>query len=262
MSAIRLSEAVFRLGEIGADPTLTPQSALDRMIEVAAHAVEVDVIGAVVYEQGLLSPATYASIRGPWTSNETARFMEQSRWDLEDRVLAQQLLRLPIGRLYRRDDLVPHTEFCRSKLYNEFLRPLGLGDQSVALFHRADGVEILFGINVVDSRGPLPRATIARASALAPFMNRSWERCWRREPEWAAGIKPSSRAVLDLVLEGLDDHQIAERTGMTYHSVRACLKRLFQRAGVRSRLHLMQVYRSPNAVSITDQPLDAERQTA
>lgn len=57
------------------------------------------------------------------------------------------------------------------------------------------------------------------------------------------GLKPLSRGILEQLLEGLDDDQIADRMRLSYHSVRAHLKRLFRDAGVRSRLHLMQACR-------------------
>lgn len=91
-------------------------------------------------------------------------------------------------------------------------------------------------------------ALAAEATRLACFVGDCFGRAWVEPPAWLDEVKPTSRAVLDGVLEGLDDEQIAERSGLTYHSVRAHLKRLFRAAGVRSRLHLMQACRYPASV--------------
>ncbi len=239
-----LRDAIFRFGQISTVPMLRNQFILRRLVETAAETMNADVIGAAVYEAGIEHPARAACVIGPWTHDESQRFLQQSQWAVEERVLALELAARPRGVMYQRHDLIDDDAFTSSRLYQDFQKPMGLGDQALGLYRRADGAELLIGINTVGSEAPLAPELMARCSAIAPFMAQAWAQAWVREPDWMQNLKPHARRVLDHVLEGYDDDQIAEQTGLTYHSVRAHLKRLFREAGVRSRLHLMQACRT------------------
>src|SRR5690606_26170313 len=167
-------------------------------------------------------------------------FEDQTFWGLEDLELASRLASLRRGRLYQRSELVTEREGRVTTLRSDFAPRAGLDDQALDLFRRRDGVELLIGINSPAGAGPLSRATLAEAAALAPYVAQCWAAVWRREPAWMAGLKPQAREILERLLQGLDDDQIAKATSLSYHSVRAHLKRMFRAAGVRSRLHLMQ----------------------
>lgn len=245
MSIRSLSEAVFRLGQISRDASLTNEALLRLLADVTVETLGVDVAALGVYERGIENPSTACCVRGAMTESEQARLHEQSRWDIDDRVLAQRLAGLRRGRLYHRPDLIAEREFRATRLYKDIQRPMNTADQALALFRRSDGAELLLGINTLDGHGRFPRSVLAKAGALAPYVAQCWAAAWRREPTWMAGLKPQARAILEQLLQGYDDDQIAERTGLSYHSVRAHLKRLFREAGVRSRLHLMQAARSP-----------------
>lgn len=238
-----LSEAVFRLGRASSDASLCNQSLLREIADVAAAFIGCETVCVVVHEGGLTQPAAACYARGPWSVAEMDRFLERFRWSARDRVLARKLSDRAPNRMYRRAELVDDAEYHESRVYAEFERPMSLGDAAVGVFEGGEGDALVLSIGRLEGHGPLSDEHLRRAHALAPFISDCWTHGWKREPRWVTDLKSNSREVLQLVLEGLDDDQIADETGLTYHSVRAHLKRLFKEAGVRSRLHLMQAYR-------------------
>lgn len=243
MTCESLTEAVFRLGQISADTNLTNQSLLSQIVQVAFDSAGADVVGVAVFEHGVSEPAKACRVVGPWSSDESEKFLAQLRWPVEKRPLASRLEEMSRNELYRRGDLIEDAELKGTAFADEFLKPLGLGEQAIGVYSRPDGTDLVFFIYMLEKNGPIVRQTMARARSIAPYIAHCWAKGWKREPAWVAKLKPQNKAVLELVLEGYDDDQIAEKTGLTYHSVRAHLKRLFREAGVRSRLHLMQVFR-------------------
>ncbi|MBL0928036.1 MAG: helix-turn-helix transcriptional regulator [Phycisphaerales bacterium] len=240
MPAIALTEVLFELGQLSRDTQLGNQALLERLAEIFRVACGVDAVSAVVHEHGLGEAAGAAAVSGPWAAEEAKRFIEHNGWQGCDRVLLSRLATRERGRVVRRSELIDERDFRGSRMFAECHRPLRLGDQALAVCGREDGAEIVLSVHAVEGQGPLSADQIARAADILPFIARAWSAAWRRQPAWVAGLRAQSREILDLVLSGLDDDQIAKRTGLTYHSVRAHLKRLFREAGVRSRLHLMQ----------------------
>ena len=238
-----LSEAVFRLGRASSDASLCNQSLLREVAEAAVGFIGCQTICVVVHEGGLTQPAAACYAHGPWGVGEMDRFIERFRWSARDRILARKLSDRAPNRMYRRAELVEDGEFRRSRVYTEFERPMSLGDAAVGVLEGTEGDVLVLSIGTIEGHGVLSEEQMRRAQALAPFIADCWAHGWKREPRWVTDLKSNSREVLQLVLEGLDDDQIADETGLTYHSVRAHLKRLFKEAGVRSRLHLMQAYR-------------------
>lgn len=240
MSVRSLNDAIFRLGQISADRNITNTTLIRQLTDVALDTLGVDVAVLAVFERGVESAATACCVRGPWQENERDRYLEQARWQFDERAVAQRLAGLRRGRLYHRPDLIAERD---PLAIDDFPLAAGMGDQAVALYRRSDAVELLFALHHVDGAGPFPRTTLARAGAIAPFIAQCWATSWRHEPEWMLQLKPLSRGILEQLLRGFDDDQIADLSGLSYHSVRAHLKRLFREAHVRSRLHLMQACR-------------------
>ncbi len=242
MSTSSISDAVFLLGRISHDPTHSNSSLLERLGDVMVEALGVDAVALTVFQSGVesgvsarcvrMAPVRAAS-REPgfeWPGDETAR----------------RLARLKRGRLYHRPDL-NGVEGHAEPALNGTRNGSHTADHAVALYRRSDGAELLLGVFLLSEHEPLSRTTLARAGALAPFVARCWAHGWTREAAWVGSLRPVTRQILEQVLGGFDDDQIARRTGLTYHSVRAHLKRLFRQAGVRSRLHLMQSCRCGGA---------------
>lgn len=235
-----LNEAIFRLGQVSADKAITNASLLRQLSDIAVETLGVEVLVLGVFEKGVECPSTDCCIRGPWTREQGDAYLEQTNWHIDERALAKRLAGLRRGRLYHRPELNGERDALPA---SPFDRPMNQGDQAMALYRRSDGVELLLCLHKTEGSGPFPRTTLARAGALAPYIAQCWAQCWRREPAWMASLKPQGRAILEALLAGFDDDQIAQRTGLSYHSVRAHLKRLFREAGVRSRLHLMQAFK-------------------
>ncbi len=242
MTCHRVRESIFELGRISTDRSITNTTLLRRLADVLADTLGVEIAGLAVFESGVASGSTACYVRGPWKMDESARFSEESFWAVQDRNLAERLEGLRRGRLHHRPDLLSPGVPTRMGSGRGGALPAAapLEDQAVALFQRTDGAELLIGINSLDGSGQLSHTVLARAGALMPFVARCWATVWRREPAWMRDLKPAARRVLECLLEGMDDAQIADHTGLSYHSVRAHLKRFFRDADVRSRLHLMQ----------------------
>ncbi|MBL8746836.1 MAG: helix-turn-helix transcriptional regulator [Phycisphaerae bacterium] len=265
LAARSLNEAIFRLGQVSADRSLTNASLLRRLADITVDALEVSVAVLAVFERGVESASSACHVRGPWSEDERDRFLEQTQWQFDERAMAMRLAGLRRGRLYHRPDLIAERDPRDTKVFEDLPQPKGMADQAVALYRRSDGVELLLAIHQVEGAGVFQRTTLAKAGALAPFVAQCWAGSWRQEPGWMKDLKPLSRGILEQLLEGFDDDQIADRTGLSYHSVRAHLKRLFRDAGVRSRLHLMQACRPAehrNGTLIVEIPTDESARQA
>jgi DNA-binding CsgD family transcriptional regulator len=225
---------------------MTNHELLRSMAEIAAEVIGIEVTGLGVFEQGIMRPATACHVVGPWSADAAESLVNPSRWSENERVLAMKLTSIEPNRVYRRAELL-QAAAAANGIAVELPTPMLVADEALGLFRRTDGAELLLALASLDSGAALPELALEKARAIAPFLASCWASAWKVEPAWARQLRPSSRSVLDLVISGLDDDQIADRTGLTYHSVRAHLKRLFKDAGVRSRLHLMQEYRSCTA---------------
>lgn len=241
LSQSALAQGIYRLGQISADPPACNSVLLQRMVEVAASVLGVDFAVLAVFEHGIERPASAVQVAGPWPIEAGQRIAEVTRWDIRDRPVAQKLATLERNCLYRRSELIDDKQFRATRLFTEVMSPMRLtGDHAVALFRRTDGCELMINLQSIDERRVLSEDALRRAQTLCAVLAQCWAATWRTEPAWMKSLKPQSRRVLDDVLCGYDDDQIAQRTNLTYHSVRAHLKRLFRDANVRSRLHLMQ----------------------
>ena len=253
MTTRTLTEAIFRLGRISTSGEMTNASLLKGLADLSAQTLAADVVALAVFERGVEHPAASTYVRGPWNEPERDRFLEQAQWTFDERGLGERLMGLRRGRLYHRPEMFNESDPRAAKQF-EVARPLPMGDQAAGLYRRSDGVELLVSIHKLSraglgASGPFTRAQLARAGALAPFVAQCWAASWRHEPQWMTDLKPQARGILEHLLMGYDDDQIADLSGLSYHSVRAHLKRLFRDAGVRSRLHLMQTCQSLRAGS-------------
>lgn len=256
MNSPSLREAIFRLGRISVDQAITNDTLLRRLAQVVSETLEVDVVALGVFEQGVENPASACFVHSPWTLTDARAFEDQAFWAVEDRDLALRLASLRRGRVYHRPELLAERDARLIASAPALAGRVGLDDQALALFRRRDGAELLIGINSPAGAGPLSRAALAKAGALAPYVAQCWAAAWRDEPAWIGGLKPQARDILERLLQGLDDDQIAQATTLSYHSVRAHLKRMFRAAGVRSRLHLMQSVRGAVALQAEDDSQD------
>ena len=229
-----LSHAVFRLGRITSDIGLANEARLRSMASIlSAYLGDARVALCATPDPADPDAPTLRADAGP-PPNGTGQAVRRP----VDRADIDRWRALPAG------------------------HPHGAGeDLEVAVFHHPSG-GMLIALLETRERGPSggPDGAARRSfDAVAPFLADCFAQGWQVEPDWALGLNDAARTVLGLVLTGLDDEQIAGETGLTYHSVRAHLKRLFKQAGVRSRLHLMQAYRAAGGASSGAQGRTAPR---
>jgi DNA-binding CsgD family transcriptional regulator len=254
-----VADAHYDLGEIMNKTRYRSDELMRGMASVLRRATGVDAAGVMTFDGSLTKAASNVAIAGPWTEHEQEAFREQSQWSLDERVLIDRLRHSPAPIFRRTDEIMPIAEFHLSRLYNEFQRPRGLGDQATMLIEGPNGSHLVSAISRVDSDEPLSDSSVNIAQRLAPYMLRCWAGVSLAGPDWVRRLSPRRRRVFELVAQGLDDHQISSEMGVRYHTVRAHLKDLFRVAGVRSRLHLIQAAMSDGIEtgSIECEPVEA-----
>lgn len=117
-------------------------------------------------------------------------------------------------------------ELVQGKDYNEVAATLGLTWHTVK--NHADVFHSLFDVH---SQAEL----VARLLGLTPD-NPVWQVSVIR-----AGLKPRQIAVLEGVIRGQSNRQIAHELGMSKSAVVSLLGKLFRRVGARNRTHLLLV---------------------
>lgn len=236
------NDTIFRLGSITRHRRVENDGILSGLAEIANQYIGADIVYLSVQEASVSGKATHCVVLGPWEIDQSSTFLDQSRWSAEDRVVALQLETRPADTLHRKGDLIDEALFRDSRLYKEFHKPMNMGDMAAA-HHSGEGKPtVVFSISTATDQGLLDEGIIERAEAILPALFRAFDEAWKPVPAWVETLKPQAKRILQHVLDGHDDEQIAAATGLTYHSVRAHLKRLFRVAEVRSRLHLMQAY--------------------
>lgn len=243
MSERAFNEAIFRLGQLASNPALTNHKLLRRLNRIITRYTGVEAAAIAVHEKGIRNPATLVHVVGPWGEDKSESFVDWASWIDSSGELAAQTASPKHNTIYTLDELMAREDYQKTKLYSDFHQPLDIVDQAFGIYRRADGCELFLAINALSETGKLSQEALDRFAQLGPYAAKAWAATWRFEPAWVIGLKPVPRAVLELVLEGLDDDQISERLDLTYHAVRAHLKRLFKASDVRSRLHLMQAYK-------------------
>lgn len=242
-----VAEAAYRLGALSATGGVRRKRFFHGVAETLAQATGVEAAGVTAFPRSIMAPATAVGVSGPWTEHEHKAFLEQSRWAPAERIIHSRLMRTP-GPLFRHtSELMDASEFFGSRLFNEFQKPRGIGDQAQMCLEAPDGAHLYVAICRVDSDQPISSNSMEIAQRLATLIQRCWNAAHGGMPGWVRELSPRRRRVLELVADGLDDHQIAAELGVKYHTVRAHLKDLFREANVRSRLHLIQAIRLHNA---------------
>lgn len=233
-----MHQAFFELGRLSARPFVVNQDLLREIARLMGGVVGSDIVGVGVWDNGVADRMTQCHLIGPGATPDSVS--EASNWEFGDAGLVRALTLKDRGQVVRREELMDEDAFLASPLYREFQAPRGLGDQALCMFTRSDGADLVLTLHNLKKNGRIDDSALRSMREIAPIIAETWSSKWRAEPVWLVNLNAHGRSVLELVLLGLDDDQIAQRTGLTYHSVRAHLKRLFRDAGVRSRLHLMQ----------------------
>ncbi|MEM1164879.1 MAG: LuxR C-terminal-related transcriptional regulator [Planctomycetota bacterium] len=224
---------IFKLGLISGQRELCNRTLLGKAGRVALHACGADSVSLAVFESLAEPPllACTASVGLEEGEHSQSAFdrscaVERIRFDMTEVAM------LGRDRLLNRDEAPLDASLVPASFASAG------GKQLLGVFEAASGRQLLMVFcGLEDDRSE------QLARDVAPAVAECCRNGWKDEPVWMSELRPASRQVLELVLQGFDDEQIADITGLTYHSVRAHLKRLFRAASVRSRLHLMQVCR-------------------
>ncbi|MBN9347279.1 MAG: response regulator transcription factor [Devosia sp.] len=101
-------------------------------------------------------------------------------------------------------------------------------------------------LDMADQRSRLLGATEPRAEAPAPAERRS-----RNEPAYYASLSAApyyvttrELEVLDLLLSGLSNKEVAGKLGISFKTVQAHRQRIMDKLGARSPMHLAEIVRS------------------
>ena len=69
------NDAVFRLGQLGADRALTNHKLLRRVSRILARYTGVEVAGVAVHNDGMKHPASQTYVVGPWSDEQSSQFL-------------------------------------------------------------------------------------------------------------------------------------------------------------------------------------------
>jgi len=238
----RFHETIFRLGSITRHRRVENEGVLASIAEIAKDFIGADVVFLCLHADRISESASHCAVHGPWDVDHSCSFVDQTKWSSEDRGIEHELENKASDTLYRRSELIEEARFRDSRQYKDFHAPMNLGDMAVAYHTKPGGPSLVFAIMQADADSTIDDEMFARAQKILPIVFKAFDEAWNPVPAWVDSLKPQAKRILQHVLDGHDDEQIAARTGQTYHSVRAHLKRLFRVAEVRSRLHLMQAY--------------------
>jgi len=255
-----IDDAIFRLGRLTQHRRIENDGVLKCMAKTVFDYIGIDMLYLSVHNGRLAENASNCAVLGPWDTDQSNLFLNQSRWSTEDRVLALRLETSLEGELHRRRDLMDEDLFRNSRLFKEFHRPLNLGDHAIAYHRSPQGPAVILVLNTVPADSLIADELCERATRILPALFCAFDHAWKPAPTWTSKLKPQAKRILQHVVNGYDDEQIAAFTGLTYHSVRAHLKRLFKAAEVRSRLHLTQAYFTGQTSESLDRQVEQTKQ--
>jgi len=146
-------------------------------------------------------------------------------------------------RFRTRRELVPDDDWDRSEFVNEELRSRGLDEGMMARCPTAAGPAYL----VTSMRARRERPFDHRAGRLVgrllveltPHLGRTM---WLTTQPHLGGLSPRRRRVLDCLLEGDGEKQVARRLGLHQATVHDHVKAIYLHFGVSSRPELMAVF--------------------
>ncbi len=140
-----------------------------------------------------------------------------------------------------RQELVRERGWYGSAFYEAHMGPAQL-DHGVFACLRSENPSVVQGLGFYRERKDKPFSEEDR-NLLQLFQA---ECAWMLAPsqpavdeQLRAGLSPRERQTLDLLLEGLADKEIAERLGISPHTVNQYIKSIFRRFGVHSRTALL-----------------------
>jgi DNA-binding CsgD family transcriptional regulator len=142
-----------------------------------------------------------------------------------------------------RDGWIPYEEFAATEHYQIHYTGLGITDRIWTSFPLNADAESVF---MIDRMGPAPQFSLAEVKLAATILRgiRSFHRRLFMDRALLIGDKPLSpvaRRVLQKLLTGISEKQIAESLGQTVTTTHKYVKTIYGRFGVNGRAALMSL---------------------
>jgi len=147
-------------------------------------------------------------------------------------------------RAFLRRQLVDDRTWEHSAMFNELLRPLGIGDRLNAAFNVRPDVEVFVGLD--RNAGERPFGVREREMLRAAIEGLGWfHRRMLSELELTDAIStltPRERQMLPLLLSGRSEKQIARALGLAVYTTNFYVARIYRKFHVHSRVELMALW--------------------
>jgi DNA-binding CsgD family transcriptional regulator len=142
------------------------------------------------------------------------------------------------GTVLSLDQLVDERTWRRCSFYQHFMRPAALDHGLYSAIRVNDSVCDVLGCWRESNDRPFDEENQAEVALLVEEFSHLWRRRTRAEP-WPGQLAPRHRRVLDLLLTGLSEKQIAAQLGLTPGSLHQYVTTLYRKLGASSRAELM-----------------------
>jgi DNA-binding CsgD family transcriptional regulator len=138
--------------------------------------------------------------------------------------------------------LIDPADWHRSETFRRYMRPAGIDSRIISFYRLPYDVRTVTAITL--HRGTEDPSFGLREARLVHYFHHELSRMLGRELATVAGTKTSGlplrqRQVLDCLLNGDSEKQVARRLGLSPHTVHTHINRLHQRFGVQSRGELL-----------------------
>lgn len=142
-----------------------------------------------------------------------------------------------------RSSLLSYRDWQDWQVFEAFVDPSRILDTLVVWF-RYPGTDRIRGYSVQRNvgYGEYKPRHVRIARLLATEMFRLYREGRLEPPAAVEDLPPRLRQIVPLLVTGLSQKQIAQRTGLTYHTVRSYTKQLYDLLGVHSREQLMVTF--------------------
>lgn len=246
--AMRLGKVLFELPMLPADDTRAWLSAAATHLHRAlgpegGRRVGVSIARVPMGDSNVLAPVVACAgyhIEGAVRAGNDAVASQLLGWVDPLDMLTESAFRLRTGR-----ELIA-AEPLSGELHDTARRALGLGAfvrLEIPVVSAEPGASLVVQ---VDALGPAPldeAHMIEELELLAPFLKRVYEhalgQCERRQSAMSSMVSDAQRPVLELLIQGLTEREIATRVFRSQHTVHDHVKGIYAAIGVRSRIELI-----------------------
>ena len=143
------------------------------------------------------------------------------------------------------DEQLCESDLLASRYYLEFMKPLAHRHVADMFLRRDDEIVAVLSMLREQSLGPFSRSELALLRDLQPFLQYALNTVYlprrhqqRQAAREALALTDRELDVLELIVAGASNKQIARELGLTLATVKTHIQHIFQKAGVSSRTAL------------------------